>query len=456
MAGQKILQGFACFCLWLSVIIVCVEGDLGSPREIYNKSDLVGAESNRNSPKVVGVKKHKNYEIVVYEYDESGEKQKKSVRPDNSSENVDRSGEKVSHIEHPTAPDPVPLKPFKTSKSTTGSTTVASTKKKSQLDEDLEGSTSDEVNVSYFDSEEESDESPKKPETEKTAKKALPTTTTTTTTAKPLLPQPFRITTVSGKKKGPSSATSHSSSEEYYDEEYSNEDSSSSDDRSDKRKRTKEIPSKNTRPGSTSKGKQPKRFGGRDDDEDEYSDEDDDFYYDDKPAKNPVKLTSTTKAPVKLPRKPGSGRVTPKPFFPLIYDDDSDEYEDDDDVSDISARRPHRKQTKSGTSPQKLSPKRKNVTVEQTNETDEDESAWGIDKTIKCKDPSGRSGVCQEYARCSIYYQELMDDYDEPIDPTEYKCRLPTQVGICCPLVTSEVEIPASGKKKFCKKIILV
>ncbi|ODM96552.1 Chorion peroxidase [Orchesella cincta] len=87
------------------------------------------------------------------------------------------------------------------------------------------------------------------------------------------------------------------------------------------------------------------------------------------------------------------------------------------------------------------------------NTTAETDDVWGIDKALKCEDPTGKPGICQEYARCSIFYQELLDDYDEPIEPADYKCRLPTQVGICCPLVSEDDVISEPERKSSFKPI---
>lgn len=401
-------------CIILGAIIISSilaesSANVEVPTEIFNKTDLEPADSNA---KIVGVKKHKNYEIVVYEYDESDEpdgKKPDAVSGSSTSsplEEVDDNSVELPALDHPTPPAKLPKR---TSKASTTTTTPAAS-----IEEDpLEAAGSQEDSVSVESDEESSEVTPPKVtpsiQTSVSHSVSRKTSSVSTSTSRPRLPKPFRST------EAPTSKKRVESEEDEESGSFSDEDDSSSfDDYYYGRRKTNE------------KKKQPKPFGGKDEEDYEDSFEDD---YDESNKK-----VSSARKPLRRPS--GSGRVTPKPYFPLIYDEAGDEYEDDDNEAGSSTTK---KPTRRVTNPIRAQRKKKNETEVATDETDD---LWGLDKSLKCEDPNGRDGVCQEYSRCSIFYQELMDDYDEPIDPAEYKCRLPTQVGICCPLVSENDVVP--------------
>lgn len=512
MAGSKNIWILTCLsAICLSVILARngAVANVSHPKEIVNRTDLSGMESTRNAAKVVGVKKHKNYEIVVYEYDDSGENDEKSGKKNENSKRKSPVEDEVNNnsvelfptIEHPTPPPPLPRRLVSNKPRVT---LISTTTKKSYTmpfpikpvegdDDPLESSASEEVtSVESKPSKEqmkssEEESTPAEP-TFKPPPKA-PTSLVSfsgrrnTTTAKPQLPQPFRTTKAPTKKKSSAS----SASDEYDDDsEYEDDDDYSDEDLPDsklgsRRKTFEEYyygrnrgqsnvrgPSRSTsnlsksspsRRGGSVKKPLPKRFGSRDDDVDEYDDDeydDDDLYSDEKDRRggsNKRKSSSrtTTESPNKQRKSSGGKRdkVTPKPFFPLIYDEDSDEFDDDDNDAYRANRKSSSKRNGSNSRTSKVDSPTKSSKRRKGEKDEEGEDEWGIDKSLKCKDPNGKQGICQEYSRCSIFYQELIDDYDEPIDPTEYKCRLPTQIGICCPLVSENDVVPEGQFKNF-------
>lgn len=414
----------------MSVIVGCL-ANVGTPTEIFNKTDLEIAES---SPKIVGVKKHKNYEIVVYEYEESGEDKEKKVGSSNAPPPFDDANDnsvEIPVLEHPTTSTPTSNRFSKPKVSTTTTTTTSSPP---EIEEDpLEESASNEFSSSVESEEQSKEVQVPQPSVKPTSNNGGSTVShsngkkSSPPTSKPRLPKPFRATESSKKSRKQSSSDEY---EEDDDDEYSDEydDSDSFDNYYYGKKRGgKDTPESRivTEGKSNRKKPLPKRFGGHTD-EDNYKD------FEESPGRRRPGLSG--RGPSRRPT--GNKRVTPKPFFPL-KDSDEYEYDDDEDDNEVISTTTKKPAKKSGSvrAIRLDSKNRRNATKDEDSGTDE---AWGFDKSLTCDDPNGKKGICQEYARCSIYYQELLDDYDEPIDPAEYKCRLPTQVGICCPLFIEE------------------
>ncbi|OXA57627.1 Chorion peroxidase [Folsomia candida] len=78
--------------------------------------------------------------------------------------------------------------------------------------------------------------------------------------------------------------------------------------------------------------------------------------------------------------------------------------------------------------------KSKTVVDDQENEEDrEDRDEYEDDENDGvnfCKDPTGKTGICEEYFKCSVLYTESAGR----INLQDYKCALGNEIGICCPL----------------------
>lgn len=420
-------------CIFLGVLVTFICGctaNVGAPTEIFNKTDLEISESN---PKVVGVKKHKNYEIVVYEYDDSDEERKTDNESSNAPpvEEINDNSVEFPVLDHPTPSTSTPRKSSKSRRVTSTTSTTTTTETPPDIEEDpLEESASEEASTS-IESTEESKEVPSEPV------KPDPSPKPTSTTSRPSLPKPFRSTKAPKKSK-------KTSSEEYEDDDddYSDESDSSFDDYYYGKRRNKPSKESSSKRIEGSRSKLPRRFGGKEDEGDSLDDE-----YDVLPSRRQPGRKPATSRPLRRPVS--NGRVTPKPFFPFIYDDSDEEYVYDDDNEITSTTKRPAQKAKGRTGGKVDNAVKLRSKSKYNNGTDEEDSemedAWGIEPSLKCEDPTGKKGVCQEYSRCSIFYQELVDDYDEPVDPAEYKCRLPTQIGICCPLVSAE-DVVQDGK----------
>lgn len=84
--------------------------------------------------------------------------------------------------------------------------------------------------------------------------------------------------------------------------------------------------------------------------------------------------------------------------------------------------------------------------VEKGNKTLDDRSGdeYDVDENeavTLCKDPTGKTGICEEYFLCSVLYAESAGR----INLQDYKCKLRNEeIGICCPVFEEDSKVGRS------------